>query len=334
MIKEKSIVMKWNNATRKRYENLGYKFTNYGDEFIVNIKDVPLRSEIKITAICEYCKSEKVMTIHAYNHITDNASKKYRCRKCFIEDKALTYEMILDDFNKTEYNLVTSQKDYVNGNTRIIYNCPKHGTQEMRASNFHNGKRCPKCAKDRARLKYAHSPDEVFDMVEKVGGKLLNKEEYINSQTNNLKIICPRCQKNILVTSLSHFLQHGGQACKQCYRKESVGERRIRQWLENNNIQFVQEKWFDDCRDNNPLPFDFYLPDNNLLIEYDGKQHFEETHFFIRKDTRFNDSVTSYIKFHDQIKTEYCKKNNHELLRIPYTKINDIENILSQKLIA
>lgn len=40
---------------------------------------------------------------------------------------------------------------------------------------------------------------------------------------------------------------------------ESKGERQIKEFLLNNSINFIQEKRFEDCRDKNPLPFDFYL---------------------------------------------------------------------------
>ena len=64
--------------------------------------------------------------------------------------------------------------------------------------------------------------------------------------------------------------------------------------------------------------FDFYLPDKNILIEYDGSQHFDKTSKFYSKD----------LIQTDKIKNEYCSKNNIHLIRIPYTKFNQIEEIL------
>lgn len=233
------------------------------------------------------------------------------------------------------YTMLTEKSQIKNINTYIEYECRKHGIKKIKISNFLIGKRCADCAHEKARIKFAFTPDEVYEKVKALGGELLNKEDYINQDVKNLKIICPRCHKNIFTTSLKHFVQHGGQSCSDCYLKESVGERKIREWLENNNFEFIQEKWFDDCRDIKPLPFDFYLPDNNTIIEFDGKQHFEDTHFFTRiNEGRRFDSVTSYTQYHDFIKTNYCKSNNISLIRIPYTEINNIENILKEKLIA
>lgn len=332
-IKETEIEIYWRNSNKRRYIDLGYNFTNYGDAFNVKIKDIPKKSEIKITSICDICGKERIMTFHAYNNFTNNGEKSYRCRECFVKEKRLTYDTIIKDVESAGYLLSTKKNEYTNGNTRIKYICPAHGEQSMRASNFHNGKRCPKCHFENARKRFSFSQEKVCEIINSMGGELLNPHDYINQDIKNLNIKCPRCHENIFTTSLKHFKQHGGQSCPQCYRKESVGERRIRQWLENNNIIYVSEKWFDDCRDKNPLPFDFYLPTKNIIIEFDGKQHFEETHFFSNQNKEIN-SITSYTQYHDIIKNEYCKSNNINLIRIPYTQINNIETILKEKIIA
>lgn len=61
-----------------------------------------------------------------------------------------------------------------------------------------------------------------------------------------------------------------------------------------------------------PLPFDFYLPELNICIEYDGEQHFKENRHFGGKE------YLEKTKYHDQIKNEYCKNNNIKLIRIKY----------------
>ena len=94
--------------------------------------------------------------------------------------------------------------------------------------------------------------------------------------------------------------------------------------LEEQNIDYVQEKWFSDCRDTNPLPFDFYLPKYNICIEFDGEQHFKDNHFF---NFSFN-----LNRKHDNIKNEYCKNNNIKLIRISYLKIDSIQSILHNEL--
>lgn len=67
------------------------------------------------------------------------------------------------------------------------------------------------------------------------------------------------------------------------------------------------------------LPFDFYLPEYNLCIEYDGEQHFKPVDF-ANKGREWADKQFEIRRTCDEIKTEYCKKNNIKLLRIPYFK--------------
>ena len=80
---------------------------------------------------------------------------------------------------------------------------------------------------------------------------------------------------------------------------------------------------FDDCRNKNPLPFDFYLPNYNICIEFDGRQHYLPIFYF------GGEKMLNYTKNNDNIKNEYCLNNNIKLVRIPYYEINDIENIIS-----
>lgn len=152
----------------------------------------------------------------------------------------------------------------------------------------------------------------------------MNKTDYKNRFEKNLQILCPECGKPFF-TSLVLFTQHGGQVCDACLGAESVGEQRIRRYLEAHKIKFVPQKWFLDCRDIRPLPFDFYLPDYNTLIEFDGRQHFGETDYFTYS---FEET-----KKHDEIKNTYCKANGIYLMRIPYWNMDKIEAILDNKLI-
>lgn len=111
---------------------------------------------------------------------------------------------------------------------------------------------------------------------------------------------------------------------------QSRGELKITEYLEENHINFESQKRFDDCRDKKPLPFDFYLPDYNICIEYDGRQHFEPVNFAGDwQETKNNYELTNK---HDNIKTQYCKDKNMRLIRIPYTKLNSIEMVLSENL--
>jgi very-short-patch-repair endonuclease len=104
-------------------------------------------------------------------------------------------------------------------------------------------------------------------------------------------------------------------------------------WLEENNITYVPQKTFSNCI--NPdtkrrLRFDFYIPHKNLIIEFDGKQHFEVSNFC--NDIELARELFEKTKKHDQIKNKFVKKSKMELLRISYVQFNKIEEILNNKI--
>ncbi len=114
-----------------------------------------------------------------------------------------------------------------------------------------------------------------------------------------------------------------GFACSIC--SESKGEKIIRLYLEKNNINFKQEHRFKDCKHKNLLRFDFYIPNYNLCIEFDGEQHYKAFNHFGGEE-RFKDT-----KNKDKIKNNYCKENEINLLRIPYYEIENAEKILDRE---
>jgi len=136
--------------------------------------------------------------------------------------------------------------------------------------------------------------------------------KYKNNKTK-VKIICPLHGK---------FEQYpdnhlSGKGCSKC--NKSRGELKIGMILKKNNIKhFIQYK-FENCKYKKPLFFDFYLPDHNICIEYDGTQHFVKSFY---DDEKENLQVR---KLRDSIKTNYCINNNIRLLRIKYS-----ENILER----
>lgn len=98
----------------------------------------------------------------------------------------------------------------------------------------------------------------------------------------------------------------------------SLGESKVQNILENNNISFVKQKAFETCRfskTNQMAKFDFYVNDC-YLIEYDGIQHFQET--------CGNWEPLIDVQNRDKEKNKWCKDNGIPLIRIPYTRFNNL----------
>lgn len=118
-----------------------------------------------------------------------------------------------------------------------------------------------------------------------------------------------KCQcGDIFETSIASF-QNGKILCDKCSRLLSSYERKVKDFLEDNNIDYIYQYRINSCRDVLPLPFDFFLINEKKLIEVDG-----EGHFYPRKTKE----LFEIVKKHDYIKNSYCKKFNIPLLRIEY----------------
>lgn len=118
------------------------------------------------------------------------------------------------------------------------------------------------------------------------------------------------CGAEIIVTG-SRLRMGTVQSCG-CLK--SVGEEKISQLLTENNISFNREKIFNDFK---PYRYDFYV-DNKYIIEYDGRQHFQEYSWGSEKHT-----IEEYQN-RDTLKNNYCHKNNIPIIRIPYTHLNNL----------
>jgi hypothetical protein len=236
------------------------------------------------------------------NHLNGNC-----CPKCRGKNKTNNEFIIIANLkhnNKYDYSLIKNTK-----NINII--CPHHGIFNQRASHHLSGSGCPKCVgKNKTNNEFIHNSTKIHG--DKYDYSLV---EYVNSKTK-VDIICP-LHGNFKQRPYNH---EKGQGCPKC--KESKGEREIREYLEKNKIKYKPQKRFSDCKDKRPLPFDFYLIDYNICIEYNGRQHYEPVDIF--------GGVNEFHKTQkrDKIKMEYCKNTNTPLIIIKYDEnvVNKINN--------
>lgn len=69
------------------------------------------------------------------------------------------------------------------------------------------------------------------------------------------------------------------------------------------------------------MPFDFFVPQYNTCIEFQGLQHFKSKHYW------GGESGLEYRRKNDQIKKNFCIDNEYVLLYITYK--DDIEETLN-----
>ena len=103
--------------------------------------------------------------------------------------------------------------------------------------------------------------------------------------------------------------------------------------MNSKNIKYVREKTFPNLLGvgNEPLRYDFYIPKYNLLIEYQGEQHYKPQDFKGEGIEKAKSKFKRQQK-HDKYKREYAKENNIDLLEIPYWEFKNIEEILNKNI--
>ena len=258
---------------------------------------------------------------HKHSIVWNSFNNGNRCPECAKINTRLKlkldFSIIKQEIEKEGYVLLSTDEDYINNASKLKMICPEDHKCEISWSNFQQGKRCRECAiKDRAK-KQRIDFSIIQKAFEKEGYVLLSKEEEYENKDSKLLYLCNKGHKNI--TNWSNF--NGGCRCPKC--NSPKGERKIIKYLESNNISFIHDK---NIWNENDLRPDFYLPSYNLVIEFDGIQHFEPVEHF---GGERNFKITQK---RDRDKNEYCKKNNINILRIPYWEFDNIENIICQEI--
>lgn len=166
------------------------------------------------------------------------------------------------------------------------------------------------------------------DLTGKVFTKLtvVKKVGRDDSKRSPLWLCKCECGNEIIVNS-GNLISGNTKSCG-CLNM-SAGEYNIMKILQENNILFETQKTFEDCFFENTLQlarFDFYLPEYNVLLEYDGIQHFKP------RNSGWGELLEN-LQARDNFKTKWCKENNIKLIRIPYTDFNLLSwNYLKEKL--
>ena len=265
-----------------------------------------ITSKSKITVIC---KNHGEFIVRADHHLNNQG-----CSKCKAEEITKKHKnnfikkAKLIHGDKYDYSLV----DYKNSKTEVIIICKIHGEFKQKPYIHLRNHGCQKCG-------YNLSNTEKF--IEKANKKHSNKYNYklvnYTHSHNKINIICEK--HGIFSQSPEGHLS--GRGCPLC--RVSKGEKQIESFLLHYNIRYEYQKKFNDCVDKRELPFDFYLIDYNMIIEYDGIQHFELI-------TYFGETAFQQIQLHDKIKNQYCYDNNIDLIRIKYN--DNISEILKKLL--
>ena len=208
-------------------------------------------------------------------------------------------------------------------------NIEYHPSYLISAKNFVNGIGCPYCKGSKVCLE--DSVGYKYPKIKEIWSTKNEKTPYqytVGNNTDKVIFKCNKCGKEYLRTIYTEIRQMF--RCPHCSNTTN-GEEMVSSVLDKCNIDYLQQYRFKDCKYKNTLAFDFYIPNKNTCIEYDGEQHFRPVKFNGISQDRA-EQIFAVNKIRDEIKTTYCNKNGIRLIRIPYWEFENIENILIKEL--
>ena len=228
-----------------------------------------------------------------------------RCSYCSGHHKKTNTE-----FKQEIYDLVGNEytflDSYVSTMTKLRVKHNKCGnTYKVLPNNFISGSRCPYCSASVGKTDVQFK-QEVFDLV---GNEYTFLDSYVNNFTK-LRVKHNKCG-HVYKVRPTDFISHNTR-CPYC--NSPKGELIISKILDTLNVNYEYQKTFDDLKDVQPLSYDFYIPDQNILIEYQGVQHYQSIDYFGGEDQFKNQQN------HDKLKADYAKANGYTLIAVPYTE--------------
>lgn len=265
------------------------------------------------TPIIICCKEHGDFLQTPASHLAGNGCKKCSGIFTYTQEEYLLQCGIIHN-HRYGYESVV----YVNNSSIITIHCNKHGNFEQNARVHMIGHGCSQCGHEKVGLSRRTPLLKMIELFTEVHGLRYDYSLVVHTEFHNKVIIICRVHGKFEQTPHHHL--YGQCNCPQCVIPMSKGERQIEKILMNLEITYETQKKFDDCKNIFCLPFDFHISDRNLLIEYDGEQHFKPIEFFGGEES------FEKRKKNDEIKNKYCRDNNIELLRIRFDE--DVEEKL------
>lgn len=181
-----------------------------------------------------------------------------------------------------------------------------------------NTQSCGCLMRENRKVFYTFYATNVEDISQKRFGRLMAIAPTSKRSCGSVIWDCKCDCGNEIQVARNHLITGNTQSCG-CLN--SIGESQIQSLLQENNILFEKQKIFEDCinpQTQQKLRYDFYLPDCNRLIEFDGEQHYQVIEYFGGKEKLLQQQEL------DKIKNEYALSHGIDLVRIPYWKKNKI----------
>jgi len=250
---------------------------------------------------------------------------KVKCEQCtkssYKEKRSYKKEDILDIMKQHDIASQYISHRIEKNRIKIIMRCCCGNKYTADITNIKRGnyKSCKICSTEIRNRKRSHSFEYIKDDLLKNNNLKIISDSYKNS-TSLITVEC-KCG-NTFSNYYKNLRALKIKCCKECSSVTSRPELETINMLNKYNIKYISQKTFPGCEYKKLLRFDFYLPDHNVAIEVNGRQHYEAVEFFGGLDS-FEKS-----KIRDSIKRAYCKNKKINLIEIPYWDFDKIESYI------
>lgn len=265
--------------------------------------------------------------------ITVNTGELFRsrrksiCCKCnrIREDTLKNREKVKNILKDIGYDFnFFMSKQSINGNygDKVCFKCKKCSYQnELWVSNvLRNHKTtCQYCSGQKK-----NKDNNIFLM--ELNNKYPNKFTLLTPYIDVNKKIKVRCNDCGFIRDVKPTTLMRSGYCPKCGKRVSKAEEVIGNWLSEHNIPYETQKYFKNWNIGIHY-FDFYLPEQHILIEFQGVQHYYYNPFFHHNEDNF-----IYRKEKDRIKKEEALKQGYNYLSISYKVQDFLPEILEKVL--
>jgi very-short-patch-repair endonuclease len=228
------------------------------------------------------------------------------CKDCSIEFIANSKRKNTDEFiteaklkhgDKYDYSLV----EYISCIENVTILCNIHGKFLQNPSVHLQGFGCKECGIIKCSSARKSNTEEFVEKSLFIHGNKYDysKVEYTDSM-NDVSIICKI--HGVFLQKPNGHLQ--GRGCWSCVNKtESKLFEKIKNMYPTIVTQFKQE-W---CKKTKCLPYDFCIPEHQIIIELDGRQHFRQVMNWQSPEQTFEN---------DKFKEQCANDNNYSVIRL------------------
>lgn len=225
---------------------------------------------------------------------------------------------------------------YKNARSTVTAVCSKHGKFCVSPFAIMRGYGCPVCRKLTTPGARNILPLEMYKQY----ATEIHHGKYDYSLVTTLRqpkipVIC-KTHGVFMIRHSAHISPTQLYGCQKCSRGYSAFEARIEDFLVKHGINYVYQKKFPDLvgKRNQPLPYDFFLPDMNLIIEYDGDHHYKPVKFGSNQTPESMKKKFADIVEADAKKNRYAMENKLNIMRISSLFADKIELILEREILG